>query len=166
MLRYRFYMLLCIIVACILQHIIHELSHAIAAYAYKIKVKKIQWLTYYGGTKVWLEEEPDYKSEAPVAKKWAVIAAAGFISTNIIAYLSVILYHLLPSPQFTYVRVFFYFMGILFLFSDSAYFLLGSMGNFGDIVGIRKTLGFSKTMSIILSGIVFALNMIMVFNMW
>jgi len=38
------------------------------------KVKKIQWLTYHGGTRIYFENEPGFNKT--VDKKWTVIAAA------------------------------------------------------------------------------------------
>lgn len=56
---------LCVI-AVFLQHIVHECAHVCVAKLLGEKVKKIQWFTYYGGTRVYLENEPDYNK--PVDK--------------------------------------------------------------------------------------------------
>ena len=50
----------------------------------------------------------------------------------------------------------------MFLITDSLYFTLGSIGNFGDIIGIRDVLNMPKSISVFLSVIVFAINILII----
>ena len=138
-------LIMCIIAICI-QHIIHEYAHVLTAKIFGEKVLKVQWLTYHGGTRVFYENEPDYTK--PIAKKWAVIAAGGYIATNVIGYCLILPSHMMPIY---YLRYFCYIASMMFLFIDSFYFVIGSIGDFGDIIGVRETLGMPKWISVVIS---------------
>ena len=141
-------------IALCFQHIIHEYSHVIAAAIFKEKVSRIQWLTYHGGTRVFYENEPDLSSQN-IQKKWAVISGAGFITTALLSYLFLLLYFLIENA---WIKTGLCFFAIMFLMVDSLYFALGSIFNFGDIIGVRKTLGISKRISVVLCVTVFLLH--------
>lgn len=49
-----------IIIAGLLQHIVHECGHMLTAIILGEKIVKVQWFTYHGGTRVFYENEPDY----------------------------------------------------------------------------------------------------------
>lgn len=147
---------LCVI-AVLLQHIVHECAHVCAAKLLGEKVKKIQWFTYHGGTRVYLENEPDYNK--PVDKKWAAIAASGYVTTNVIGYCLIIVFYL---AQNIFLKRCCCIAAMMFLIIDSLYFVLGSIGNFGDIVGIRKTLHIPKWVSVLLSVLVMAINIFII----
>lgn len=51
---------------------------------------------------------------------------------------------------------------MMFLVTDGLYFTLGSIGNFGDIVGIRDILNIPKAISVLLSIIVFSINVLII----
>lgn len=144
-----------------LQHVIHEYAHVFSAKLLGEKVIKIQWLTYHGGTRVFLEHEPDYN--APVEKKWALISASGYLATNLLGYLLTLLYSLSKSIPLKRCLC---FPAIAFLSLDCIYFVLGSVGNFGDIVGIRKTLRIPPLLSVLLSVCVLAANIFLILNVY
>lgn len=136
-----YFICICFIIACAaLQHITHELSHVLAAVICREKVTRIQWLTYNGGTKVFFLNEPDFDT-APIPKRWAFISAAGFIGTNILAYIFTVVFLLVPSG---YVKLFFLIAAGIFLVTDSTHFLLAVIFDFGDAYGLKRTLKCSK----------------------
>lgn len=147
---------LCVLAVC-LQHIVHECAHVCVARILGEKVKKIQWLTYYGGTRVYLENEPDFSK--PVDKKWAAIAAAGYVTTNVVGYCLILIY---SFAQNIFLKRCCCIAAIMFLIIDSLYFVWGSIGNFGDIIGIRKTLHIPKGVSVLLSVLVMAINIFII----
>lgn len=55
----RFIFIFLIIILGLLQHIVHECGHMLAAKIMGEKVVKVQWFTYHGGTRVFYENEPD-----------------------------------------------------------------------------------------------------------
>lgn len=146
-----------IIIAGLLQHIVHECGHMLAAIILGEKIAKVQWLTYHGGTRVFYENEPDYNKHTP--KKWAVIASGGYISTNISGCFLIFLYNIMPNNFLKFVC---YIAAMMFLVTDCLYFTLGSIGNFGDIIGIRDILNMPKSISVFLSVIGFAVNILII----
>jgi len=50
----------------------------------------------------------------------------------------------------------------VFLFCDSLYFLGGSIGNFGDVVGVRETIKISRKLSILLCDAAFAFHLVII----
>jgi hypothetical protein len=141
-------------IALCFQHIIHEYSHVLAAVILKEKVSHIQWLTYHGGTRVFYENEPDLSSRN-IPKKWAVISGAGFITTTLLSYLFLLLYFIIEN---VWIKTGLCFFTIMFLIVDSLYFMLGSIFNFGDIIGVRKTLNISKLVSVVICTTIFLLH--------
>lgn len=144
--------------ALALQHIVHELSHALAAKCCGIKVLRIQWLTYRGGTRVFFENEPDFDVEKPIDKKWAVIAGAGIAVTSVIGYICAALVLLPGLGLAPWGKLLCTFIAVAFLMVDSLYFLLGSVLHFGDVVGLRKTLGITKPVSVLLCLVIAIVN--------
>jgi hypothetical protein len=124
------------------------------------KVTHIQWLTYYGGTRVFYENEPDF-TQSHISKKWAAISGAGFIATTIPGYLFTILYFVVANA---WVKTGLCFFSIIFLVADSGYFLIGSIFNFGDVVGIRETLKLSKWISVAICAGVFLLHCAVIYG--
>lgn len=153
---YITFFILCVITG-FLQHIVHECAHVFVAKLLGEKIKKIQWLTYHGGTRVFFENEPVFNKST--SKKWAAIAAAGYVTTNVIGYCLIFVYHF---AQNIFLKRFCCVAAIIFLIIDSLYFVLGSVGDFGDIIGIRKTLHIPKWVSILLSASVMALNIFII----
>lgn len=51
---------------------------------------------------------------------------------------------------------------MMFLVTDSLYFTVGSIGNFGDIIGIRDILNVPKPISVLVSVIGFAVNILII----
>ena len=135
----------------------YECAHLFVAELLGEKVKKIQWMTYHSGTRVYFENEPDFNKT--VSKKWAAIAAAGYITTNVIGYCLIFVYHL---AQNIFLKHFCCVAAIIFLITDSLYFMLGSIGDFGDMIGIRKTLHIPKWASVLLSASVMSFNIFMI----
>lgn len=142
-----------VLFAVALQHLVHEFAHVCAARLFGVKVTRVQWLTYRGGTRVFYENEPDFTASAP--KKWAVIAGAGYIATNGLAYILTGVYACLPQG---WVKAFAAVLCVVFLLGDGAYFVLGSIFDFGDIVGVRNTLKLPKQLSVALAVGVLAIN--------
>ena len=151
------YIFFSIIISGLLQHIVHECGHMLTAIILGEKIVKVQWFTYHGGTRVFYENEPDY--DKSTAKKWAVIASGGYIATNISGYFFIFLYNIMPN---NFLKLFCYIGAMMFLVTDSLYFTLGSIGNFGDIIGIRDVLNMPKSISVFLSVIVFAINILII----
>lgn len=150
--------------ALLAQHLIHEYSHVVAAKRMGFKVLRIQWLTYHGGTKVFFEGEPDFDHpKEPLDTRWAWVSIAGFLVTNVIGYLSVAVFSVLENG---WVKAAVCYWGIVFLSVDSLYFLLGSVFDFGDIVGFRKTLRISKGLSVLTAFLVFLLNLFLINRLW
>jgi hypothetical protein len=147
-----------LIVALCIQHPIHEFSHVIAARLCGEKITRIQWLTYNGGTRVLYENEPDSSSEK-ISKKWLFISGAGFITTTILGYLFTILYFVASND---WLKLLLFAFSFVFLFCDSLYFLGGSIGNFGDVVGVRETIKISRKLSILLCDAAFAFHLVII----
>jgi len=145
------------LIAICFQHIIHEYAHVLVANLLGEKVVKIQWLTYQGGTRVFYENEPDFKFE--VKKKWAGIAGAGYIVTNCLGYVFTMIFIMLQNSWF---KAFLCIVSMIFLFVDSLYFTLGSIFNFGDVIGISKVLNISKSLSIFFSFLVLFINILII----
>ncbi len=75
------------IIPALLQHVTHELMHVFVAKKQGLVVTKIQWFTYYGGTKVFIEgEDAVVNGEAPVTKAWVYMNAAEIFGTTLLAY--------------------------------------------------------------------------------
>lgn len=153
----RFTVLIFAFISLCLQHPTHEYAHVIVAKLLGEKVTHIQWLTYHGGTRVFYENEPNF--ESTVSKKWAMIAGAGYIVTNCLAYIFVCFYLFIPLGL---LKAFLCILSIVFLLCDSLYFVLGSMLNFGDIVGIKKALNLPRWFCILLCYIILIFNIILV----
>lgn len=146
-----------IIIAGLLQHIVHECGHMLTAIILGEKIVKVQWFTYHGGTRVFYENEPDYNKNT--AKKWAVIAFGGYIATNIAGYFFIFLYKIIPN---NFLKLVCYILAMMFLVTDSLYFTVGSIGSFGDIIGIRDILDVPKPISVLVSVIGFAVNILII----
>lgn len=140
-----------------LQHLLHEYSHVLVANLLGEKVLKIHWLTYHGGTRVFYENEPDF--EFQVKRKWGIIAGAGYIVTNCLAYILVGIYMII---QGSWLKVFVCILSMIFLFLDSLYFTLGSIFDFGDIIGVRKAFNLYKSSTIIFSSLVLLINILII----
>lgn len=148
--------LIFVIISASLQHIIHELSHAVVGKICGLKLIKIQWLTFHGGTKVFFENEPDFSDDtAHISKQWAYMSAAGIFATNTLAYLFAIIYFILPVGYF---KLFMWVLSIMFLVTDSGYALLGSAGNFGDTYCVRRFYNLSRAKMALISLLLFIFN--------
>lgn len=154
----KFILIILIIISGLLQHIVHECGHMLAAKIVGEKIVKVQWFTYRGGTRVFYENEPDDYNKN-TAKKWAVIASGGYVATNILGYFLIFLYYIIPN---NYLKLVCYISSMMFLITDCLYFTLGSIGNFGDIIGIRDILNIPKSISVIFSIIVFSINIVLI----
>lgn len=144
------------LLASCLQHLIHEFSHVLAAMITGEKVTHIQWFTYHGGSRVFYENEPDLNTEN-INKKWIFIAGAGFLVTTLLGYLFTMLYFIVSN---NWLKIILCLFAFIFIISDSLYFLIGSILNFGDVIGIRKTLKMPKWLSIILCAGIFTVHCI------
>lgn len=155
--RFIFFIIL-IIFSGLLQHIVHECGHMLVAKVLGEKIVKVQWFTYHGGTRVFYENEPD-DYNINTANKWAIIALGGYIATNILGYFLIFLYYMIPNY---YLKLVCYIVSMMFLVTDCLYFTLGSIGNFGDIIGIRDILNIPKSITVLLSIIVFTINILII----
>jgi hypothetical protein len=146
-------------IALLFQHIIHELSHVIAAKCVGINVLRIQWLTYHGGTRIFYADEPDLNTDKDIHKKWVLISGAGFVVTNILGYIgAIVLWNLNNTATYPLMNVLLTFFVLVFLTVDCTYFLLGSIFNFGDIIGVRTVLKMSRRTSIVVNLIIAILH--------
>lgn len=149
------------IVSALLQHISHEMLHVIVGKYNGLKLIKIQWFTYHGGTKVFFEDEPNFtEKEVNISKEWMYMSAAGIVGTSILAYMLFILFNLLPLG---YLKLFMWVLTIFFLLTDSGYAVVGSLGNFGDTYLVRKYFGISRMKMTMISAILFLSNCSLVF---
>jgi len=146
------------LVALCFQHLLHELSHVAAARLFGVRVMRIQWLTYQGGTRVFYENEPDLTSDN-ISKKWAAIAGAGFLTTTILGYLFTAAYFLVSNNT---LKISLCFFSIIFLLVDSLYFIIGSIGHFGDIVGIQKIMKIPQRLTILICTVIFLFHLAIV----
>ncbi|MDK2813446.1 MAG: hypothetical protein PWQ08_701 [Clostridiales bacterium] len=150
------------LVAVCSQHVLHELSHAVVARLFGVRVTRIQWLTYHGGTRVFYEDEPDLTSDN-ISKKWAFIAGAGFLTTTTLGYFFTAAYFLVPNNT---LKIGLCFFSIIFLFVDSLYFLIGSIGDFGDVVGIRKIMKLPKKLTILICTVIFLFHLAIILRIF
>jgi len=104
---------------------------------------------------VFYENEPDLSSEN-INRKWIFIAGAGFITTTILGYLFTVAYFVVSNNLLKTILCFF---SIIFLVVDSLYFLIGSIGDFGDIIGVREIMKISKGLTTLLCAAVFAFHL-------
>ncbi|MDF2923702.1 MAG: hypothetical protein K0R57_2616 [Paenibacillaceae bacterium] len=158
MIKERLITILLTLIALAFQHIIHEVSHIIAAKYTGIKVLRVQWLTYHGGTRVFYEDEPDLRTDLNIGKKWGMISGAGFMITNTLGYIGAISLQLIDNTSHAWMKVALTFLVLIFLSVDCIYFLLGSIFDFGDIMGVRAVWHISKMISIILCGFMVVFN--------
>ena len=148
-------------ICALIQHVSHEMLHVIVGKLNGLKLIKIQWFTYHGGTKVFFENEPDFTTETfNISKEWVYMSAAGIVGTNVLAYIYLLLFYILP---FGYLKLFIWVLTIIFLLTDSGYAVVGSMGNFGDTYLIRKYFKFSRAKMTIISMIPFLVNCVLVY---
>ena len=150
------------LVALCFQHLLHELSHVATARLFGVRVMRIQWLTYQGGTRVFYENEPDLTSDN-ISKKWAAIAGAGFLTTTTLGYFFTAAYFLVPNNT---LKIGLCFFSIIFLFVDSLYFLIGSIGDFGDVVGIRKIMKLPKKLTILICTVIFLFHLAIILRIF
>lgn len=127
------------LLACLLQHIIHEAAHMAVARGVGVRVKKVHWFTYskWFGSRVYYENEPD-PNLPRFERHWGWIAAAGTLVTMTIGLIVTGLFQLAQSSGNMGATLILCLVAIPFLLFDSLYLLLGSILGFGDIVGIRK----------------------------
>ncbi|MHB8065362.1 MAG: hypothetical protein ACYDG2_22580 [Ruminiclostridium sp.] len=134
------------------------MSHVFAAKICSIRVYHIQWYTYHGGTRVFYNNEPDFNSDKIIHKKWAFIAGAGLLFTTLIGYFLTFVYLTLVGNVPAWIAVFLYINALAYIHADSAYFFVGSLLNFGEVIGVRRTLDISKNLSIVYSFAVLLIN--------
>jgi hypothetical protein len=163
MIKVRLISAILALVALVFQHIIHEFSHVIAAKCMGIPVLKIQWLTYHGGTRIFYADEPDLNNDKNIPKKWALISGAGFVVTNIFGYFgAIVLWNINNNAIYRLMNLVLTFFVLVFLMVDCIYFLLGSIFNFGDIIGVRAVLKISRRTAIIANIIFITLHFIII----
>ena len=148
-------------ISAVIQHVSHEMLHVIVGKLNGLKLVKIQWFTYHGGTKVFFENEPDFTMETfYISKEWLYMSAAGIVGTNVLAYLFLMLFYILPIG---YLKLFVWVLTIFFLLTDSAYAVVGSMANCGDTYLIRKYFKFFRMKMTIIAMIPFLVNCVLVY---
>lgn len=152
--------ILFLIISVLIQHVTHELLHVLVGRLMGFSLKRIQWFTYYGGTRVFFENEPEISDEATdVPKEWFLTSAAGIVGTTLLGYISVFIFAVIPTNLF---RLFMWVLSIMLLLTDSSYALAGSAGNFGDMCCIGKYLKWSRKKKIAVSLVLFIVNCIIV----
>jgi hypothetical protein len=151
--------ILCLLVFGKFRMIIHEYAHAIAAKIVGEKVIKVH-LFWFKCSYVEFENEPASEEEAKNAPKhMAAIAFAGFLVTNVIGYFMCFLYYYCRYNIDNIFVILLTFIAMsVFLFSDSAYFAIGSVIGKGDVTGFRACLHMPKWLSMLFFIPYFLLN--------
>ncbi len=148
-------------ISVLIQHVIHELSHVFIGRTQGLKVEKIQWFTYHGGTKVFFSgEEKILNHESPITKQWIYMNIAGVVSTTLLAYVFMGLYYIVPV---NYLKLFLWILSIFFLLTDSSYAMLCAFGNCGDLYMVNEYLGKKRYIAKLLVLLVFAVNCLLVY---
>lgn len=152
--------ILFLIVSCLLQHVSYEFLHVFGAKKMGLTIKKIQWFTCHGGTKVFIDgEEQILASDRDIPKEWIYMNLAGIIGTTILAYMFCVLYFLLGIG---YLKLFIWELAMIFLLTDSSYALVCSFGNCGDFYLVNKKFN-RKNLLRCLSVLIFIFNCTMSF---
>lgn len=152
-----------LIISCLLQHFSHELLHVFVAKRMGLLVNKIQWFTYHGGTKVYIDgEEQVLELDRDIPKGWIYTNLAGIVGTTILAYLFCVVYFFLDIG---YLKLFMWELAMIFLLTDSSYALVCSFGNCGDFYLVNKKFK-SKNVLRCLSVLLFSFNCTMAFIIW
>lgn len=146
-----------------LRMVLHEYAHAIAAKMVGEKVIKIHFF-WFKTSYVELENEPASEEEAKnMPRHMAFIAIAGFLETNTIGYLLCLLYYYCRYHTDNIYMILLVFMAMaVFLFSDSAYFAVGSITGEGDVIGFRAGLHITKWLSAVMFILYFILNCLLI----
>lgn len=157
--------ILLLILIIILQHIIHEISHVLMAKFKGVSILRIHWFTYSKllGTRVFYENEPNFNEEL-IDNKWGWIAGAGFLSTTNLGYLSFLIYYLLKGSIHKKILLILFLVSVVFILTDSFYFFVGALFNFGDVIGIRNVFNLSKVSLLILTTSIFIINSFIVYK--
>ncbi len=154
--------------AILLQHMAHEYGHVAAARLYKVKILKIHWLTYskmMPSSRVYYENEPDMRDDE-IDKKWGCISIAGLMTTMATGYLLLGFYIGLGEKASPWVILFLWLFSVIFLMSDPIYLLLGSLFNFGDIVGFKRAFHISRMAAVLGSTFLLAVNCFLIISIW
>lgn len=154
--------------AILLQHIAHEYGHVGAARLYKVKILKIHWLTYskmMPSSRVYYENEPDMRADE-IDKKWGWISIAGLMTTMVTGYLLLVFYIGLGEKTSPWVILLLWLFSVIFLMTDPIYLLLGSLFEFGDIVGFKRAFNISRTAAIFGSIFLLAANIFFIISIW
>lgn len=165
---YKISIVLIILLGVILQHIVHECSHILVAKLNGIGIIKVKWLTYPKfllGTRVFYDNEPKL-NEKNIDRKWGWISMAGLTSTISIGYIITISYLLFSEYMSHRIIVIVCLLSLIFLISDPLYFVLGSLFDFGDVIGVRRAFGIKKPTLILFSLILFSFNIILIKFIW
>lgn len=145
-----------LIVSVLVQHIIHELMHVFVARMQGLKVEKIQWFTYHGGTKIYVKnEEKIINSEMLITKQWILMNIAGISTTTVLGYIFVVVFYLLPMNLF---KLFVWELAIVFLLTDSSYLLLCAFNSVGDLYLVNRYLANKKYITKIIAVFIFGIN--------
>ena len=152
-----------LLVSCVLQHVSHELLHVFVGKKMGLSINKIQWFTYHGGTKVFVEgEEQMIESDGDIPKEWIYMNLAGIIGTTIFSYLFCVIYFLL---NIGYLKLFMWELATIFLLTDSSYALVCAFGNCGDFYLVNKKLK-NKNILRCLSVLLFVFNCFLTYIIW
>lgn len=138
--------------------------HVFVAKKQGLVVTKIQWFTYYGGTKVFIEgEDAVVNGEAPVTKAWVYMNAAGIFGTTLLAYVFCGIYLVAADGIF---KLFLWELAMVFLLTDCGYFLLCAFGDCGDMYLINRYLGTKSKWIKVCAVAVFVMNCSMARLIW
>ncbi len=152
------------IISVLLQHVTHELMHVFVGKKQGFVITKIQWFTYHGGTKVFVEgEEEVVNGDVPITKAWVYMNAAGIFGTTLLAYVFWGIYLLFPMG---YLKLFLWELAMVFLLTDCGYFLLCAFGDCGDMYLVNKYLGAKSKWIKVCAVAVFVMNCFMARLIW
>lgn len=131
-----------LVMACLWQHVSHELLHLIVGKKMGLLPIKVQWFTYHGGTKVFFEGEEEILNgsldkDKDVPREWIWMNLAGILGTNVMAWALCLLYQFLPLG---YLKLFVWEAAMVFLLTDCGYALLCAFFDCGDLYLINRLL--------------------------
>ena len=144
-----FIIALFLIISVLIQHVTHELLHVLVGRLMGFKLKRIQWFSYYGGTRVFFENEPEISDDSSdIPKEWFLTSAAGIVGTTLLGYISVFIFAVIPTNLF---RLFMWVLSIMLMLTDCS-----------DMCCIGKYLKWSRKKKTAVSLVLFIVNCIIV----
>lgn len=156
------YVIISAVAMGLLQHVVH--AHILAARTQGVRVVRVHWFTYAGGTRVFYKEEPSVEQDQ-IDAKWGRIALGGLIGTTLTGYLLISLYLCGLYYHSAWSLAILFFGSVIFLMTDPLYYLIGALFGFGDVVGVMKAFRLRKSVVIVIS-LLLTLALLTVMQVW